>query len=308
MFRTILFSTALLALLLAAGPASAKLRVATSVPDLAALTSEVGGDRVHVTSLSLSTQDPHFVDARPNLALALNRADLLIALGADMEVGWLPVLQTGARNSSILSAGDGYMECSNHVPMKEVPSGPIDRGMGDVHAEGNPHYLRDPNYGIKCAEAIAAKLSQLDPEHAGYYQGRFETFKHDLLDRIQEWETQMKPHTGTQVITYHKSWVYLLDWLGFERIGAVEPRPGIPPSPSHVARLLRDAAAKEPKLLLHEEYYPDTTSRLIAERAGIPLLKMPGGTRFRDGQTYAEKVDNHLSMIRKALEKQVGQR
>ena len=302
MFRIITLTVMLLTLAGTATTASAKLRITASVPDLAALATEVGGDRVQVTSLSLSTQDPHFVDARPNLALALNRADLLITLGADMEVGWLPVLQTGARNSNILTSGDGYMECANHVPMKEVPSGPIDRGMGDVHAEGNPHYLRDPNYGIKCAEAITVKLSRLDPEHAAYYQDRFETFKHALLDRIEEWETRMKPHQGTQVLVYHKSWIYLLDWLEFERIGTVEPRPGIPPSPSHVARLIRDANAREPRLLLHEEYYPDSTSILIAERLGIPLLKMQGGTRFRDDQTYAEKVEAHLTMILDALE------
>ncbi len=301
------FVATLLFVLLGAGTAQARLNIVTSVPDLAALTKAVGGADVDVRSLSLSTQDPHFVDARPNLALALNKADVLIVLGGEMEVGWLPVLQRGARNSAILSGGRGYLDCSNHVALKEQATGAVDRSQGDIHPGGNPHYLRDPHNGVACAEAIAERLAKLDPEHAALFRTNLDAFKADMQKRIAGWEKAAVGWKGSPVLVYHKSWTYLIEWLGLRPIGTVEPRPGIPPSPAHVARLIAETAASKPRALLQEEYYPAGTSRLVAEKTGATLLHLPGGTRFEKQQTYPEYVDAVMSKLGEALGREEGE-
>lgn len=301
--RLILLSLLVAANLFSRPAFAGEVRVVTTVPDLAALAQAVGGDRVAVRSLALPTQDAHFVDARPNMALLLNRADLLILVGLDLEVGWLPVLLTGARNSKIQPGNPGHLDAGAHVEVREVPTTPVDRSMGDIHPAGNPHYLHDPNQGVLVAKAIAERLIRIDPEHAEHYRARLATFEAEARQRIERWERLFKEHEGVKIVTYHKSWGYLLSWLGLEEMGHIEPKPGIPPSPSHVARLLARMRADPPALILQESYYPDATARLLGERAGVPVLVIPGGTDFRRGESYLDHIDHIVRDLAKAIER-----
>lgn len=304
MFKYIIIVSALLcAALPSTGAQASKVRVVTTVTDLAALASAVGGDRLEVRSLAVPTQDPHFVDARPNMALMLNRADLLILVGLDLEIGWLPTLLTGARNPRILPGNTGHLDAGAYVEVRDVPTTAVDRSMGDIHPAGNPHYLHDPREGVKVARAIADRLIRIDPEHAEHYRARLATFEAEANQRIRRWERLLEPHRGAQVVTYHKSWKYLLGWLGLEELGNIEPKPGIPPSPAHVARLLARMRAEAPALILQESYYPDATARLLGARAGVPVLVLPGGTDYQRGESYLDHFDHMVRDIAEALER-----
>lgn len=288
-------------LCLLAPRARADLNVVATVPDLAALAKAVGGEHVQVTSLALPTQDPHFVDAKPNLALALNRADLLLAVGLELEVGWLPTLQLGARNAKIQTGNPGYLDASQFVRLLELPSAPVDRSQGDVHPGGNPHYLYDPRQALAVARGIAARMEQLDAKNAATYRANLEKFATEVEKARAGWEKRLAGLKGAPVIAYHKTTAYLADWLGFEPIAFLEPKPGIPPNPAHVARVLALGRQKKARLVLQEEYYPDTTSKLVASKVPAPLVILPAGTNFRGGQTYLQRMEEMVSRLEKAL-------
>jgi zinc/manganese transport system substrate-binding protein len=279
-----------------------ELDVVATVPDLAALARAVGGDLVSVQSLSLPTQDPHFVDARPSLALALNRADLLLQVGMSLEVGWLPVLLTGARNSKILPGNAGHLDCSAFVRALDVPRGPIDRSQGDIHPGGNPHYLIDPRAGAAVARAIAERLSQLDPSHAKTYRANLARVLGELDALRARVQARFAAQRGAAVITYHRTFSYLADWLGLAIVGYVEPKPGVPPHAAHVAQLLSLARTRKVRAVLQERFYPDATSRTLAERIPAALVRLPGGTDFAGGQSYAAHVEDVSARLLAALE------
>ncbi len=291
------------ALLASAAPANARadIDVVATVPDLAALAKEIGGNHVSVTALSLPTQDPHWVDAKPSLALKVNKADLLLAIGVDLEVGWLPTLQKGARNTKVQRSGNGFLECAPHVDLLEVPKGPIDRSMGDIHAGGNPHYLYDPRAGKSCAQAIANKLSAIDPGNSGTYRDNLKKFERQLDAATERWEAKMKAYRGMPVVTYHRSLVYLNNWLGLDEIANLEPKPGIAPSPGHVAKVIRMARSKKVKVLFQEAYYPSRTGNLVAAKIGAKLVSLDGGTNFNAGQSYIGHLDQVISQLANAL-------
>ena len=292
-----------LALAVVAGDstASAELKVVTTVPDLAALVSEIGGNKVEVTSLSLPTQDPHFVDAKPSLALRLSRADLLIVVGLDLEVGWLPKLQRSARNPKILTGRDGYLDCSTVARKLEVPRKRIDRSMGDIHPGGNPHYLYSPHEALRCARAIAEKLARLDPGNARTFRRNAGWFEKRLRFKIARWKEALAPHRGAPVVSYHRSWVYLLDWLGLEDLATFEPKPGIPPSPAHVAKVMRVARSRGVKVILQESYYPSKTARLVGQKIGASVVELPAGAEIRRGESYIQRMDRVVAALTRAL-------
>ena len=245
--------SSILAALLVASPAAAKLRVVATVPDLAAIALAVGGKRIQVDSLSTPHQDPHFVDARPHLMLKLNRADLLLVIGLQLEVGWLPVLLTGARNGKIQPGNEGYFDCSTEVQLRQVPQMRIDRSMGDIHPGGNPHYLLHPGNALQLARAVAARMGRLDPEGRKAYQANLKTFSEALQRAHRRWQTRMKPFHGTQVVAFHNAWVYFAEAMGLKIIDYLEPKPGIPPNPAHLLKLIRRMrAAKVPADRLQE--------------------------------------------------------
>ncbi|HEX8697663.1 MAG TPA: metal ABC transporter substrate-binding protein [Myxococcaceae bacterium] len=292
-------STALLCLL--SLPAFADLNVVTTVPDLAALAKAVAGDKATITSLSLPTQDPHFVDARPSLALQLNRADLLIAVGLELEIGWLPTLQNGARNGRILVGNPGFLDASTLVRVLDAPVGQVDRSMGDVHPRGNPHFLYDPRAALVLAKGIAARMEQLDPKNAATYRANVEKFSAELEKARAGWEQRLAGLKGVPALAYHRTTMYLADWLGFSHIAFIEPKPGVPPTPGHVAKVLTQARTQKARFILQEEFYPDAISRLLAEKIPAPLIIIPGGTDFRGGETYLENMEQLVKALEKGL-------
>lgn len=297
--RLAALSAALLCLL--SLPARADLNIVTTVPDLAALAKAVGGERATVTSLALPTQDPHFVDAKPNLALALNKADLLVAVGLDLEIGWLGNLQLGARNARIQTGNPGFLDASQLVKVLETPSTKVDRSQGDVHPGGNPHYLYDPRAALVVARGLAARMEQLDPKNAATYRANLEKFSAELEAARAGWEKRLAGLRGVPVVAYHKTTAYLADWLGFEPIAFLEPKPGIPPAPAHVGKVLALARQRKARLVLQEEYYPDSTSRLVASKVPAALVILPSGADFRNGETYLQRMERLVKRLEQGL-------
>lgn len=291
---------ALWAVLLAPQLARAELQVVATVPTLASVAKAVGGSKVHVESMALHTQDPHFVDAKPSLALKLNKADLLLAVGLDLEAGWLPVLQTGARNGAIQTGSKGYLDCSQFIRKLEVPT-VVDRSHGDIHPGGNPHYLYDPRAVSRVATGIAQRMAELDPDNGKFYHLKLKRFLKRLRSKTDELRARLAPYRGKPVIGYHKSWAYLADWLGLEQVQFIEPKPGIPPNPAHVAKVLVTARQKDVPVIIQEGFYPDSTTKLIANKSGARLVVVPGGVDFQGGETYLVHLDRLAARLQRGL-------
>ncbi|MCM2279768.1 MAG: metal ABC transporter substrate-binding protein [Oligoflexia bacterium] len=269
--------------LLTASSAEAKLTVVTTLPSLADIAQNVGGEEVEAASVTKGLQDPHFIDPRPDLVLRLNRADLLVHVGLGLEDGWLPPLLVGSRNAKIQTGASGNFEASSVIPLKDVPAGKIDRSMGDVHPGGNPHFMLDPHNGILIARALAKRLGQLRPEKAVGFNERADRYVKELETRIKGWETALKPFAGRLVATYHKSWTYLSSWLKLEEAGTIEPKPGIPPSPEHVVKLIGLMREKGVKLILIEPYYPRAQAENVAQKSGARLVTLPTEVHGAEG-------------------------
>ncbi len=296
------FITALCAAVIALAPAEAalaKVRVVATMTDLAAVAREVGGPDVEVTALSYPTQDPHFVDARPSLVITMNKADLLILAGLQLEIGWLPTLINGARNAGIQPGTPGYFDVSTVVPLKQVPTQAIDRSMGDLHPGGNPHFMADARNGARVAAAIAARLSQLDPEHTAGYRARARALvaRCAALSKQQIARYATIPADRRQIVVYHQSLIYLLDWLGLTQVQTLEPKPGIAPSPGHVATVLGLMKKLGVEAIIQEEYRPQNPGRQVAELAGARLVVIPGGPNFDQGQDYLSYVSEVVDAI-----------
>jgi zinc/manganese transport system substrate-binding protein len=290
-----------LALLGTARAALAELRVVATTADLAALAKQIGGKHVTVTALAVHTQDPHWVDARPNLALELSKADLLLATGLDLEIGWLPTLLTGSRNGDIQTGSKGYVDCSQFVSVLETPKGKVDRSMGDVHPHGSPHYMLDPRRAAKVARGIADRMAKLDPPHAAAYQEGAKKLGATIDKWRKHWEKKLAKLKGKKLVAYHRSFAYLSDWLGFEIAIHIEPRPGIPPNPSHVAQVIAVARQSDAMLIVQESWHPDTTSKLVAKKAGAKLARIPGAPNFRGGQSYVGFIDDVVKKLAAGL-------
>lgn len=268
-------------LALVTSAADKKLNVVCTLPDIAAVTDAVAGQLITLTCLAGPSEDPHFVDPRPSFARVLNKADLLIEGGADLEVGWLPPLVQNARNSKVLVGQAGHLNASEKVEIKERPTGPVDRSQGDVHPSGNPHYLMDPLNAIAVADQIAARLAQLDAAHASDFKQNAKKFADDINAKLPEWQKTMDSFRGQKVITYHRSFPYFIDRFGLVFFDALEPKPGVEPSPSHIAGLIQRAKAEGIKLILIEENRPKKTPERVAQDIGgkvVVLHHMPQTT------------------------------
>ena len=259
-----------------------QVRVIGSIPDYAELAKEIGQDRVKAEALIKGTQDPHFADALPSHIMKLNKADLLISTGLGLESGWLPALLNNARNKKIQAGSTGYIDASEFVELKDVPQ-KIDKSMGDVHPGGNPHFYTAPAELFKIAEEIKNRLVQIDPEGRDYYEKNWTEFKVKFESKTAEWKTKIEPLKGTKVVVYHESWVYLLNWLGFEKVAALEPKPGIPPSSGHIAEVLHQIKGKNVRFLFQEIYHPTSLSKKFASKTGVKLLILPSMTGAEKG-------------------------
>jgi zinc/manganese transport system substrate-binding protein len=244
-----------------------KLLIITSTTDMAALAQEVGGDKIAVESLARGYQDPHFVEAKPSFLLRLRQADLLINVGLQLEIGWLPPLINQSGNARIQVGAPGYLDASRFAEILEIPQGPVTRAEGDVHPMGNPHYWLDPDNGRRIARGMADKLAELDPGNAAYFQQRFQDFDKRLNAAVQKWDAAMKPYRGRKVVTYHRSFTSFARHFGLEVIGYVEPRAGIPPSPGHTIELIQLMKREGCSLVLVEPYFDLKTPQSIGSRS-----------------------------------------
>ncbi len=280
----------------------AQLRVVATTEDLASLTREVGGDRVRVTAIARGYQDPHFVDAKPSYILELNRADLLVLVGRELELAWLPALTTAARNAKVQPGATGYLDASVGVKILEIPTGQVTRAMGDVHSQGNPHYWLDPANGRIIAASIRDRLSQLAPADRDYFAARYAAFDARLTGAERRWEAQMAPFKGRKLVTYHRSWPNLMERFGLEVIGYVEPKPGIPPSPSHTLALMSEMKAQGVRVIVVEPYFEKRTPESIASQVGGQVIELAPSVGGVEAATdYIALFDYNLSQLAAAL-------
>jgi len=302
--RTIKVLLACLLALPAIASAQGKLNVVTTIEDLASIAREIGGDRATVESIARGYQDPHFVEAKPSFILKLQRADVLIAVGRELEIGWLPPLQTQSRNGKIQLGGAGYLDASLNASILEIPTGQITRAMGDVHPLGNPHYWLDPENGKRIAKEMADKFTELRPKDAAYFQEHLASFTTRLDTAEKRWVQMMAPYKGTKVVTYHRSFPNFAERFGLDIIGYVEPRPGIPPTPQHTLDLINEMKRQNVKLELIEPYFDLKTPQSIGRATGAQVLVMPpsvGGVK--EVTDYFKLFDYDINLLIDAIKK-----
>jgi len=297
---------ALIVFTLAAGTlrAASKLTVVTTTEDLAALAREVGGDHISVESIAKGYQDPHFVESKPSFLLRLQKTDLLVVVGLQLEIGWLPPLQTQSRNSKIQVGANGYLDASQFCKILEIPTGQVTRAMGDVHPLGNPHYWLDPQNGRLIAKGLADKFAELQPADAAYFQQRYADFDKRLAAAEKGWEAKMAPYRGRKVITYHRSWPNFCDRFGLNVVDYIEPRPGIPPTPSHTLEVINTMKRENIKLILVEPYFDVRTPSSIARDTGGEVMQMmPSVGGVKEITNYFQLFDYDINLLVNAFSK-----
>ncbi|MDH5308004.1 MAG: zinc ABC transporter substrate-binding protein, partial [Myxococcales bacterium] len=257
-----------------ASPAGATLRVFSCESEWAALAAALGGDQVEAYSATSARQDVHYIQARPSLIAKLRRADLLICSGADLEIGWLPVLLRKASNAKVQPGQPGHVDVSKIVPMLDVPSR-VDRSEGDIHPYGNPHTQTDPHNIALVATELSHRLERIDPKQAGFYRQRSSEFADRWQKAIASWEARAAPLRGMKIITHHVAWVYMAHWLGLEVVGHLEDKPGIPPTAGHLADLLAGLRDQKVELIVRSTYQPERPSEWLSGRSGIPTVVLP---------------------------------
>jgi len=281
--------------------AQARLNVVATIPDLAAIAQEIGGDLATVKSLCRGDQDPHYLEPKPSFAVAMNRADLLIEVGLELETGWLPVLLTQSRNPKIQRGAAGHLDASVGIPVLEIPVGKIDRSVGDVHPLGNPHYLLGPGNGLIVARKIAEKLSELDPANSAVYSANRTKFESRLRQKISGWERAAAPLRGRPIISHHKSFSYFVHWTGMKVEGLIEPKPGIPPPPAHIKNLIQTISDRKITLIIAENFYDPKPAREISKKTGATALILPGMVGGEaEIKTYADLFDFLINQIKEA--------
>ena len=268
-----LLCLAVFALAVAGNTAEAKLNVFACEPEWGSLTQELAGDRAAVDVATSALQDVHQIEAKPSLIAKVRKADLVVCTGADLEVGWLPQLIRQAGNPKVAS-GAGYFLAASQVTTLEKPA-QLDRSAGDVHPQGNPHIQMDPYRVLTVAKSLSARLSQIDAANAAFYQQRFADFSSRWNTAIKRWEAKAAPLKGRRIIVQHGSWVYLERWLGLQQIGALEPKPGVPPTSSHLAGLIGTAKSGNTLAIVRAAYQDPKPSAWLSERSGVPAVMLP---------------------------------
>jgi zinc/manganese transport system substrate-binding protein len=280
----------------------AKLNVVATTPDLAAIAEEIGGEKIELTTMARPTEDPHFVDARPSFIVKLNKAAALIHGGAELEGGWLPKLVEQARNARIISAAKGNVNCCEGVRMLEVPD-QLDRSRGDIHALGNPHYLVDPENAKIVAHHIADAFSNLDAANREFYAANAKKFSAVLDAKLAVWREQLAPFNGQQVVAYHNSWVYFAERFGLKIELFLEPKPGIPPSPAHLADVIAKMKTSNARVIIVDPYLNRRTAETVARSTGatvVAVAQFPGGVKGTEGG-YIALMDYLVNAMAKAL-------
>lgn len=289
------------------GMALAKLNVVTTTEDIGSIVQEVGGDLVNVKTIARGYQDPHVIEAKPSFMLKVNRADLLIYQGLELEVGWLPRLIQGGRNKKVMQGQLGLLDVSQAITPLEIPVRELDRSMGDVHPQGNPHYHLNPNNGFLMADIIVKRLARLDPSNADVYKANLEKFSKRLEEKIKEWKTRMEKFQSLKVITYHATWSYFLNFLSIESVGTIENKPGIPPSGKHLSELAAVMQQTNTRVILQANFFEREYSDLLAGKTESTVIVLPayvGGVK--EAQDYIALFDFLISQLENTLEKHLS--
>ncbi|HXX99809.1 MAG TPA: metal ABC transporter substrate-binding protein [Candidatus Limnocylindrales bacterium] len=280
-----------------------KLQIMTATTDLAALAQEIGGDRVEAESIARGYQDPHFVEAKPSFLLKLRRADLLIVVGLELEIGWLPPLITQSTNPKIQVGASGYFDASRYAKILEIPTGVVTRAEGDVHPLGNPHYWLDPENGLRIAKGIQNKLSEMRPGDSSYFAQRYDSFEKRIKQADEKWLAEMKPYAGRKIVTYHRSWPNFAEHFGLNVVGYVEPRPGIPPSPQHTVELIGMMKRDGIKVIAVEPYFDLKTPDAVARDTGAQVVVLtPSVGGEKEITDYFKLFDYDIAKLKQAFD------
>jgi zinc/manganese transport system substrate-binding protein len=303
MFRKLLLLIASLAV--GAGtatPAGAQLKVVTSTTDLYDIAKAVGGNRITATHIGEGYQDPHFIEAKPSFVLQLRKADVWAFVGLDLEIGWMPLLLDGARNPRIRQGGSGYLDVSRAIPLLDVPRGNVDRSQGDVHPLGNPHYWLDPENGRRIARLFKAKFTELDPQGAAVYDANEKNFEARLNGVERTWTDELAKIKGQPIVAWHTSWRYFAEYTKVNIVGFMEPKPGVPPSPAHLAGLIQTMKRTGAKVIVMEPFYDRKQADFVAAHTGAKVLILPpsvGG--LRGVGDYLSVMDYDVKQLAAAL-------
>jgi len=300
--RFMLAASLITAAVVPGGVAQAQLKVVTSTTDLHDLARAVGGSRITATHISEGYQDPHFVEAKPSFILQLRKADVWAFVGLELEAGWMPLLLNGARNSKVNPGGSGYVDVSKAIQVLDVPTGSVDRSQGDVHVQGNPHYWLSPANGRRIVHLYRDRFSQLDPAGASTYAGNAKAFEARLDSAEAAWAGHRATIRGKPVVAWHTSWRYFAEYSGMNIVGFMEPKPGVPPSPSHLAGLISTMKRTGAKVIVMEPYYDRKTADFVAARTGATVLVLPpsvGGVKGVDD--YITLIGGNLARLAAAV-------
>ena len=280
---------------------TAQLRVVVTTPDLASVAREIGGDRVNVVALAKPTEDAHFVDAKPSFIVTLNRADALIEGGAELELGWLPPLLENSRNSKIAAGAPGRIVASEGIRLLEIPTS-FDRSKGDIHSLGNPHFMIDPAAAKVVARNIATHFAALDPRNAATYNANLARFNSRIDAKLADWQKQLAPYRGAKIVTYHRDFIYFAQRFGLSIVDELEPKPGIAPSPAHLAQVIGEMKRNNVKLILVQPFQNRKTAETVARQTGAAVVdapQQPGAAN--NTSSYFDNMDNLVRAIAAAV-------
>ncbi|HEV2689098.1 MAG TPA: metal ABC transporter substrate-binding protein [Bryobacteraceae bacterium] len=303
-FTSCFAAAALLLGVAGSGFAAGKINVVTATQDLAAIGAEIGGDKITIEAIAKGYQDPHFVEPKPSFLLKLQKADLLVVVGLQLEIGWLPPLITQSGNQKIQVNANGYIDMSQFCNILEIPTQQVTRAMGDVHPLGNPHYWLNPENGRRIAKAYQTKFSEMRPGDAAFFAERYADFDKRLNEGEKRWDAAMAPYKGRKVVTYHRSWPNFCERFGLNVVDYVEPKPGIPPTPSHTLEVINTMKRDGTKLILVEPYFDLRTPNSIAQATGgTVVVLMPSVGGVKEITTYFQLFDYDIKLLTDAFAK-----
>jgi len=277
------------------------IKVVTTLMDLKSITEFVGGDKVSVTSIATGYQNPHFVDPKPSYIIGLSNADMFVTIGLDLETGWSPQLLTSSRNTKIQKGSQGYVDASDGVSLLQVPTS-ANRGEGDIHIFGNPHYWLDPMNGKIIARNICNGLERVDPSNKSFYEANLKSFDDKIDAKMKEWQAKMAPFKGANLIAYHNEWVYFETRFGLHIVDFMEPKPGIPPTPSQLVKVINEIKANNIKVIISSPYFTTSSSDVVAKQTGVKVLTLATSTGAFDGvKNYFDLFDYDINQLTAAL-------
>lgn len=292
---------AIILLLISAQSFAGTIKVVTTLTDLKSIAELIGGDKVSVTSIATGYQNPHFVDPKPSYIMNLSSANLFVTVGLDLETGWSPQLLTSSRNPKIQKGAAGYVDASENIPLLQVPSS-ANRGEGDIHIYGNPHYWLDPLNGKIIARNIANGLERVDPANKSYYEANLKSFNDKIDAKMKEWAAKMAPFKGSPIIAYHNEWVYFETRFGLHIVDFMEPKPGIPPTPSQLVKVIDEVKSNKIKVIISSPYFTTSSSDVVAKQTGVKVLTLATSVSAFDSiKNYFDLFDYDIAQLTAVL-------